>query len=73
MTSRVKLIQVEEGLPADAPKFEMKDCYVYLSLKVDPPLVPLVKSIKPEVSELLVAGPRPTEGGTETLLRKLKG
>lgn len=47
VTARIKLLQVEEGLPADAPKFEMKDCYVYLTVKIDPPLVPLVESIKP--------------------------
>jgi hypothetical protein len=39
--------QVEEGLPADTPKFEMKDCYVYMAIKINPPLVPLVESIKP--------------------------
>jgi hypothetical protein len=47
VTDRVKLVQVEEGLPADAPKFEMKDCYVYMAIKINPPLVPLVESIKP--------------------------
>lgn len=71
LSQRIKLQQVEESLPADAPKYEIKDCYAYLCIQVSPPLTPLVTAITPALESLYTLGAKSETAST--LIPRLKG